>query len=92
MNGSQESTAPERTTLVLARDVSAFLDSQRAQMRRTTGTVMSRSELVRAIVRAVADLAVSDFSRCRNAEDIGLVMFCGELEDRPAPTSQGRGV
>lgn len=91
MNGSQE--RPERTTLVLTSEINVWLDSQCASMRRTTGTCMSRSELLRAMVRATVEFILpNDFSHCRNAEDIGLMMFIGELGDRPAPTSQGRSV
>jgi hypothetical protein len=69
---------PERTTLVLASDVNTWLDSQCILMRQTSGTVMSRSELLRAMVRAtIAALAGDDFSKCKTAEDVGIVMFCG---------------
>ena len=39
---------------------------------------MSRSELLRAIVGATAELAAADFSDCRTAGDIGLAMFLPE--------------
>jgi hypothetical protein len=74
---------PERTTLVLTREINCWLDAQCAAMRLKTGTSMSRSELLRAIVRATADLAQADFSECRTEYDIGCMMFLGEL-DQPA--------
>lgn len=72
---------PERTTLCLTPEINAWLDSQCASMRRR-GIVMSRSALLRAIVRATADLAAADFSNCRSEEDIGAVMFCGGLDEQ----------
>jgi hypothetical protein len=80
MNSTQE--RPERTTLVLTSEINAWLDSQCAAMRAASGTCMSRSELLRAMVRATADLAAADFQDCRTEGDIGAVMFCGGIEDR----------
>ena len=81
MNGTE--ARPERTTLVLASDVNAWLDTQCIRMRQTTGTAMSRSEFLRAMVRATAGVAEADpkmdFAKCRTEEDIGLMMFTGEL-------------
>ena len=79
MNGTE--ARPERTTLVLASDVNAWLDTQCIRMRQTTGTAMSRSEFLRAVVRAIACLDV-DFAQCKTADDIGLMMFTGECDSR----------
>ena len=84
MNGAHE--RPERTTLVLSSELNAWLDRQRAAMRQKTGTCMSRSELLRAMVRATAELADADFSPCLSDEDIGEVMFCGGLSREQEPT------
>lgn len=88
-NGATE--RPERTTLMLTSEINAWLDRQRASMRAKTGTCVSRSELLRAMVRATADMLAhvpADFSMCRTEQDIGLVMFIGPAEldnsDRPA--------
>jgi hypothetical protein len=78
MDGKAE--RPERTTLVLTSEINAWLDRQCANMRMKTGVCMSRSELLRALVRATADLGEADFSNCRTEADIGRVMFCGGLE------------
>lgn len=78
MNGAAE--RPERTTLMLTSEINAWLDGQCLAMRQKTGTVMSRSELLRAMVRATAELS-TDFSPCRNEDEIATVMFCGALDD-----------
>ena len=87
MNGNQ-ADRPERTTLVLSSKVNSWLDSQRVAMRQKTGTCMSRSELLRAIVLAVSDFAEVNLSDCKTAEDIGVMMFCGELDSPPQPATK----
>ena len=84
MNGNQE--RPERTTLVLTSEINAWLDGQCASMRKQTGTCMSRSELLRAMVRATAELG-TDFSPCKTEEDIGTMLFCGSLDDQAQPAA-----
>ena len=85
MNGNPE--RPERTTLVLTSEINAWLDGQCASMRRQSGTCMSRSELLRAMVRATAELS-TDFTNCKNEDEIGIVMFCGGLDDQaPQPAA-----
>ncbi len=79
MNGQVE--RPERTTLVLTSEINAWLDAECASMRRTTGTCFSRSELLRAILRGMIELAAADFSKCRTEEDIAMVLFCGGLDE-----------
>jgi len=86
MNGKSEQ--PERTTLVLTREINCWLDTQRATMRQKTGTSMSRSELLRAMVRATAELAQADFSECQTEYDIGCMMFLGELDESPIPAGK----
>jgi hypothetical protein len=69
----------ERTTLVLTSEINAW--RQRAAMRQKTGTCMSRSEMLRAIVRATAEwVEEPGISDCRDAKDIAIVMFLGPAD------------
>lgn len=65
----------EKATLVPSRETSAWLDEQRAAVRRRSGASVSRSELVSGILQALADASV-DFSLCRSERDVcGLLSF-----------------
>jgi hypothetical protein len=77
---------PERTTLVLTSEINSWLDGQRAAMRKKTGTCMSRSELLRAMVRSASEVPGLSFENCQTEEHIGLEMFCGGFdEEAPNP-------
>ena len=80
--------------MVLSADVNSWLDHQRLRMRSTTGTCMSRSELLRAMVRAAAEFeGVAKpagsclFERCKTEEDIACELFCGGLDEHAQPAA-----
>ena len=60
---------PERTTLVLGNQHNAWLDEQAAAIRRESGAVVNRSQILRGMIRGIANSGV-DLSRCQSEKDV----------------------
>ena len=59
--------------VILAAELAEYLDQQCLAIRRTNGTALSRSKLLRGIVAGLL-AAPMDFSRCRSEKDVAWLL------------------